>query len=82
MNGFKEQVKYILEASKVNDPYSWNKYISSRINDKKEIDKPLETTNDSYVKELDDLISKARKSGVDVLEGLILAKKIYLKHNK
>lgn len=69
---FKEEVRNILESYKIDDRYSWNKYIPTDAHENK-------TT---FIEEINDLIKKARKAGTDELPGLILARKIYIKHAK
>lgn len=41
-----------------------------------------EVSDKTFIEELDELIAKARKSGADEITGLLVAKQLYLKHNK
>lgn len=78
-------VKVLLENKKNDRPdFSWNKAISSGMFDYNKTQTKLktETTNKTFIEELEELIAKARKSGADEITGLLVARQLYLKHNK
>ena len=82
---FKEEVRTLLESKKDNRPdFSWNKAISSGMFDynKKQEKVKTEISDKTFIEELEELISKARKTGADEITGLLVARQIYLKHNK
>lgn len=82
---FKEEVRILLESKKSDrSNFSWNKAISSGMLDynKTQTKMKTEVSDKTFIEELDELIAKARKSGADEITGLLVAKQLYLKHNK
>ena len=82
---FKEEVRILLESKKRDrSNFSWNKAISSGMLDynKTQTKMKTEVSDKTFIEELDELIAKARKSGADEITGLLVAKQLYLKHNK
>ena len=82
---FKEEVRILLESKKSDRPnFRWNKAISSGMLDynKTQTKMKTEVSDKTFIEELDELIAKARKSGAGSITGLLVAKQLYLKHNK